>query len=266
MNNALQPARERIASAKNLVAKEIDAKKKVIEALLPPGMDVNRLKAMIWTSMQRNSRLAECSPASIMGCAFEAAKLGLDLDSGAQLAHMVPYKGQAQFQLGFRGMALLARRAMGKDVAMGGDCVRANDNFEHENFPPKLSHSIPRIDGVPMTEKQRGDIVASYAWARWQSGHTQYRVCYRDEIDRARAVSKAKNGPWVQWFDQMAIKTAKKRLFKDLPTPDSVGHAIMLDDAAEDGRDQKMAETWETVGQDDVIEVSQMDETEVVDG
>lgn len=264
MSNALAKPQERTRQVMIAVRDKLEAKKKILSALLPPEITPERMQALVLTSFQKTPALLNCSVESILGVVYEASKLALEMDTGAQLAHMIPYKGQATLQIGFRGMALLARRAMGKDVAMGGDCVRANDNFEHENFPPKLSHSIPRVEGVPMTEKERGDIVASYAWARWQNGHTQYRVVYKDELDRARAASRSKTGPWVQYPDQMSIKTAKKRLCKDLPTPDSVGHAIMLDDAAEDGRDQKMAETWEAIGQDDVVEVSQVDE--VVDG
>lgn len=247
------------------MAKEVDAKKKVIEALLPPGMDVKRLKAMIWTSMQRNSRLADCSIPSILGCAYEAAKLGLDLDSGAQLAHMVPYKGQAQFQLGFRGMLVLARRSLGSGTALGAVEVRANDDFHHVDFPPDLKHSVPRVNGMPMSEKDRGQIIASYAWVRFQDGYLQYRVCYLDELRRARAASKAKNGPWVLHEAAMAQKTALKRLCKVLPMPDAAGRAMMLDDSADDGREQSMGSEWKIAtgedeaspNDDDVITVTQ---------
>jgi len=38
----------------------------------------------------------------------------------------------------------------------------------------------------------------------------------RRHIDRVRAVSKAKNGPWLKWYDEMAKKSAIHRLAKRL--------------------------------------------------
>lgn len=265
MTNALANPQQRTRNVMIAVRDKLESKKKVLSTLLPREITPERMTALVLTSFQKNPSLLECSVESILGCVYESAKLGLEPDTGAQLAHMIPYKGKATLQIGFRGMAMLARRAMGKDVAMGGDCVRAQDLFEHENFPPSLRHSIQRVDGIPMRDEQRGEIVASYAWVRWPNGHTQYRVCYRDELDRARAASRAKGGPWTQWPDQMAIKTAKKRLCKDLPLPDSVGHAIMLDDAAEDGRDQKMDATWEGLPEE-TIEAEVVLEDRYADG
>lgn len=263
MSNALANPRDRTRAVMIEVRDQLQKKRKILASLLPREITPERMQAIVLTSFQKNPGLLNCDPNSILGCVYESAKMGLEPDTGAQLAHIIPYKGKATFQLGYRGLMLLARRALGKDTALGASEVRKNDIFEHTEFPPDLKHSVPRVDGVPMSEEERGPIVAAYAWCRFPDGYQQFRVCYADEIKRARAASASARGgssPWNTHESSMVQKTALKRLSKLLPMPDLAGHAIMMDDSAEDGRDQRMSETWDAIGTDDSIEVTQVQE------
>ena len=47
-----------------------------------------------------NSKLQECSPNSILSAAGIAAALKLPINPSLGFAYIVPYRGQAQFQLG----------------------------------------------------------------------------------------------------------------------------------------------------------------------
>jgi recombinational DNA repair protein RecT len=50
-------------------------------------------------------------------------------------------------------------------------------------------------------------------------------------IERVRAVSRAaKNGPWVQWFDEMCRKTVFRRLSKWLPMDAEVDDLLRRDE------------------------------------
>ena len=65
----------------------------------------------ILTIVRSNSKLQECSPNSILSAAGIAAALKLPINPGLGFAHIVPYKGQAQFQLGAKGFVQLAMRS-----------------------------------------------------------------------------------------------------------------------------------------------------------
>src|SRR5436190_15828446 len=54
--------------------------------------------------------LAECEPRSVIAAAFVAATLDLPIDKNLGFAHIVPYKGVAQFQMGYKGFIQLALR------------------------------------------------------------------------------------------------------------------------------------------------------------
>ena len=58
-----------------------------------------------------NSKLRECSPNSIVAAAGIAAALKLPINPSLGFAYIVPYKGQAAFQMGWKGFVQLAMRS-----------------------------------------------------------------------------------------------------------------------------------------------------------
>jgi recombination protein RecT len=259
MTNALATPVQRTRAAAKLISEELAKKSTTLRHLLPPGVSPDRLRTLVLTSFSKNPRLMECDVQSILGAVYECAKLGLEPDTGTQECHLIPYKGRATFQLGFRGMVKLARRALGDATPIWSGHVRAGDHFVHHETPPTLEHSRMMVereeDGtmwkVPATERERGPLIAAYACARFSDGFILPRVCYEDEIKRARKASKAKDGPWVHHEAAMWEKTAVKRLCKLLPLPEYVGRAIELDDAADDSRDQGFSAKWENLERED---------------
>ena len=61
--------------------------------------------------------------------------------------------------------------------------------------------------------------------ARLASGVTQIDTISREEIDKNRAVSKAKDGPWFAWFEEMVKKSAVKRASKMWPRTERLAAA-----------------------------------------
>ena len=57
-----------------------------------------------------NKALKEADPRSIVAAAMTAATLDLPIQKDLGFAHIVPYKGKAQFQMGYKGYIQLAMR------------------------------------------------------------------------------------------------------------------------------------------------------------
>lgn len=254
MGNALARPADIAVGKKQSLDRALVKRENIIQGLLPPGFPFAKLRALAFASFSKTPFLLKCTEESILGSLIEAAKLGLEPDTGAQLCHLIPYKGKCTLQMGFRGLMHLAQRAHGKLLEFGSAVVYANDEFEHVDFPPKLHHKALRTG-------DRGAYVAAYAFAGFPDGRRVFRVCYADEILKIKssAVSRA-NGrpiPWTNPDHEPAMweKTVLKRLCKFLPLPEStyaeaVGRAVMLDDAADDGRPQKMEQSWENLEDD----------------
>jgi recombinational DNA repair protein RecT len=78
--------------------------------------------------------------------------------------------------------------------------------------------------------------VAAYAVARLKGGGYQFDVMTREDVDKIRAGSKAKDdGPWASHYAEMARKTVLKRLCKYLPQAVEAQDAASLDDQVEAG-------------------------------
>ncbi|HEL2255290.1 TPA: recombinase RecT, partial [Streptococcus suis] len=65
----------------------------------------------ILSVIQGNASLKSASNESIMTSAMKAAVLNLPIEPSLGRAYLVPYKGQVQFQLGYKGLIELAQRS-----------------------------------------------------------------------------------------------------------------------------------------------------------
>jgi hypothetical protein len=68
-----------------------------------------------------------------------------------------------------------------------------------------------------------------------KDGPPQIEVLRRSDIDRIHEVSAAKAGPWASWFDEMARKSAVRRLCKYLPYDPELEKAAAMSDDVETG-------------------------------
>lgn len=83
----------------------------------------------------------------------------------------------------------------------------------------------PVIEHTPYAgDEDPGKVVAAYVIAKLKTGETKREVMFRRDIERARSASKnSSRGPWVDWYDQMAIKTVLHRAYKQLQgVPDDI--------------------------------------------
>lgn len=216
----------------------IMSRKDQIAMALPKHLTIERIIRVALTAIAGNYRLMECSPTSVLGCVIQAAQLGLEVNTPLGHAYLVPYrikgKYQCQLQIGYRGMIDLARRS-GQMVSTSAHIVYENDKFEYEyGLDEKLVHKPNLSD--------RGNPIASYAVAKLHGGGYQFEVLGIEQIEKARSHSMTKrdDSPWNTHWDEMARKTAIRRLFKYLPVSVEVQRAVGLDELAESGVDQKL--------------------------
>lgn len=125
--------------------------------------------------------------------------------------------------IGYRGMIDLARRS-GQIASLSARVVREGDEFSFEfGLDEKLIHRPGENEDAPVTHV--------YAVARLKDGGTQFEVMTRKQIELVRSLSKAgNNGPWVTHWEEMAKKTAIRRLFKYLPVSIEIQRAVSMDE------------------------------------
>lgn len=179
--------------------------------VLPKHMDMNRMSRIALTTIRTNPKLLECAVPSLMGAVMQAVQLGLE---PGLLGHcyILPYKREATFIIGYKGMIDLARRS-GHIQSIYAHAVHENDEFEYElGLHPKLEHKPSHGD--------RGAFIGAYAVAHFKDGGYQMEFMPKSEIEKRRKRSASANSsysPWSSDYEEMAKKTVVRYMFKYLP-------------------------------------------------
>jgi recombination protein RecT len=214
-----------------------------IALALPRHVTADRLARVALTELRRNPALTRCDQMSLLGAIMTCAQLGLEPGGPLGHAYLVPFENrktnriEAQFILGYRGMIELARRS-GQIQSIEARAVYEGDEFEVRfGLDSALTH-VPNFENPDRTQPDKLRFV--YAVAKLKDGGVQFEVMSRREIEAVRAQSKSgASGPWVTHFEQMALKTVARRLFKWLPISIELATAIEADERAELGLPQQ---------------------------
>lgn len=166
----------------------------------------------IISAVTTNGNLKACHPMSVIASAAIAASLDLPINSNLGYAHIVPYSGRAQFQMGWRGYVQLAMRSREYKN------LHATEVYDDElKFWNALTGEFEFTE--PSTWKQRNEgqrekIVGYMAFFKLLNGFEKYVY-----MTKAQAAAHGKrysksytSGPWKTDFDSMALKTVTKSL------------------------------------------------------
>jgi recombination protein RecT len=180
------------------------------EAALPKHISVEKFTRVALTAIQNNPSLAQADRTSLFGSIVRLAQDGL-LPDGREAA-IVMFGNKAQ------AMPMIA--GVLKKIRQSGDVAKVSAQVVYENdefvwvlgFDEDVTHNPPKLD------QPRGKAIGAYATAVLKDGSRLLEVMSLEEIEQVRNVSRSKgNGPWVQWWGEMARKTVMRRLSKRLP-------------------------------------------------
>lgn len=165
----------------------------------------------ILSVVNSNSKLRECSPNSILSAAGIAAALKLPINPSLGFAYIVPYKGQAQFQLGYKGFIQLAIRS-GQYATLNAGIVREGQikeiDFETGEIirGEKISDEV--VGYVAHMALINGFKKSIYMTIEEMQEHAEkFSQSYAYDLR-----SNRKSSVWSTNFDAMAKKTILKKL------------------------------------------------------
>lgn len=187
---------------------------------LPKHLSPERFCRIAITALTRTPKLADCTQESLMRCLLDLSAFGLEPDG--RRAHLIPYGNTCTLIIDWKGLAELAMRS-GIIAKLHADIVCENDEFTFDLGEVK-SHKVD-------FKKPRGEMYAAYALAQTKTGEVFAAVMTKEEIDGIRKRSRSgSSGPWVTDYNEMAKKTAFRRLAKWLPLSAEFRDAIDKDD------------------------------------
>ena len=168
----------------------------------------------ILTLFNSNPKLRECNPNSILTAAGIAAALKLPINPGLGFAHIVPYKGQATFQIGAKGFVQLAMRS-GLYRTLNSGAVREGQIADIDFVTgeiirgEKISDKI--VGYVAYMELVNGFKKSLYMTVEELQAHAEkYSMSYAYDVRSGR-----RSSVWSTNFDAMAKKTVLKKLLSN---------------------------------------------------
>ncbi len=229
MSNELQV--QRINSLKTTLASTY---KKQIENYFGDEKKALKFLSSVVSAVQRNPNLLECESTSVINSFITMAELNLMPSDVSGEAYVIPYKGKAQFQLGYQGLVTLFYRAGVKSIV--SEIVYKKDKFKYENGVIEHNPDVFADD--------RGEAIGAYVIVETQQGGKIAKVMKASDIvGIGKKFSKSfasSFSPWNVSQDPelwMWKKTVLKQAAKLVPKNETIFQAI-----AKDNEDSNIAE------------------------
>ena len=206
-----------------------------LDAILPNHMSSERFASIALRQLSTTPKLQECSLRSVIGGMMTAATLGLEIGTQGE-CWLIPYGGDAQLQIGVWGhMALAWRSEQIKDVQI--DVMMTGDRWEFQKGSEAYLHHRP-VEGRDLDNINAIEWV--YAVVRTTRGGVIFDAFDAGWIERIRSRSKSPNSPaWRDFYAEMAMAKALKKILKLCPKSREQARAITLDDQADGGAPQE---------------------------
>ena len=236
---------------------------------LPDHIKPERMIRVALTAVQNTPKLLECNRNSFFLAVLRAAQLGLEPDGILGQAYLIPYGGEVQLIVGYKGLIDLARRS--GEVSN----VIAREVYHGDHFIVDWSKEIP-FEHKPKLDGDRGEVKYFWALARFKDGGFHWDYMTVAEVLKVRdrssgykaAVAWSKNSknqktqgqiisPWEQDFIEMGKKTAIRRISKYLPM--SVQRAALIEDLVDSGKKFRADDFGEII-------LEQDDPTDIIEG
>lgn len=199
-------------------------------ALLPRGMDAERFSRLCAMAVHQSPALAKCTPSSLLQAFLACASFGLEPNTPAGHAYVLPYGDRASLVIGYRGfIALIHRRD--PDAVVHAAVVHEGDMFSFEYGASAYLRHCPLLDGGGGRKP-----LAAYAYIR-RAASFSFTVMPWSDVLRIRdnsqgyklALRKGLPTPWTDHIDAMAAKTAIRQLCKTANVGTTVLAAATLD-------------------------------------
>lgn len=229
---------------------QLDQREEQFKAALPAHIPVERFMRVVLTAVQNNPDLLGASRQSFFNSCMRSAQDGLlpDGREGAIVIFNTKEKRdgrdvwirKAQWMPMVFGILKKIRNSgevatITARVVYGGDAFRywIDDTGEHLTYEPS-------------DNPDRSVVRRVFAMAKTKDGELFVEPLTPEDIEKIRNVSRSKDkGPWVDWWEEMAKKSAIRRLAKRLPMSTDLDDLIRRDDdlydmagAREAGRDE----------------------------
>jgi recombination protein RecT len=216
MNNLAVRAPEKIKEFDELEI-QLSSRQAEISNVLPQGVDYETFKATTLIAVKQNPQLLKADRRSLHNAISQAAEDGLKPNGKEAVLNCYYNKREGAHIVQYLPMVAGIRKRLQETsgIQIDSQCVYSEDELIVEfGDNPRLIH---RPAGLG---KDRGELVGAYAVFKKGAEIIHREVMDVEEINKAKNASKAANGPWKTWYNEMARKTVVHRGAKSVAVID----------------------------------------------
>jgi recombination protein RecT len=202
--------------------------------------------ASVLTLANSNKLLGECDPIKLYNCCLMAAALKLPFNQNLGQAYIVPFKGEPQLQIGWKGFIQLAQRS-GQFKRINCSDVREGEILKRDRLTGEIE-----FEWLDDAEREKKPVIGYVAYFELLNGYQQTLYMSKAEVEaHAKKYSQTYKqgfGVWKDNFDAMARKTLIKRILNQFaPLSVDMAKAMEYDQADANGRYPDNADRVEIV-------------------
>lgn len=192
------------------------------EKFTSSSLEFNQEQIFATQMLMHNSYLLDVAiknPTSLRLAMYNVAAVGLSLNPNQGLAYLVPRRlrsnedPKVMLDISYRGLISIGVET-GAILWAKPELVHENDEFTYKGPAEKPLHNLDPFD------TDRGAVRGGYCIAELPSGGVLVEAMSKADMDKIRDKSEAYKkgfGPWVEWEDQMQLKSIVKRASKWWP-------------------------------------------------
>jgi recombination protein RecT len=230
------------------LAQQVEARMPMFTESLPKHIPVERFKRVIINAALRNPALADADRPTLMTSAMLAAQDGL-LPDGREGAFVIFNTKMKVDQNGkqvdvwvpaVQWMPMVAGILKKIRNSKQVKAIVARVVYEGDDYDYWIDGEGEHLNYRPCDNP--GKAIRVFAMAKTVDDELIVEPMTMAEVQKVRNVSRAKDsGPWKDWFEEMAKKTAIKRLAKRLPMSTDLDDLIRRDDELYDFKGDREA-------------------------
>ncbi|MCR1993509.1 recombinase RecT [Bacillus subtilis] len=167
------------------------------------GKRASQFTASILSLYNSENTLQKADPMSVISSAMVAATLDLPVDKNLGYAWIVPYKGRAQFQLGYKGYIQLALRT--------GQYKSINCIPVHEGELQKWNPLTEEID-IDFEKRESDSVIGYAAYFELLNGFRKTVYWTKAQVEKHKKKFSKSDFGWGKDWDAMALKTVLKSM------------------------------------------------------
>jgi len=222
--------------------------------VLPDHVTPEKFERVTLTALQRAPDLLSCDRKSLFEAVMQCAQDGL-IPDGREAA-LTKFGNKVAYMPMVAGIL--------KKVRQSGELstITAQMVYQMDDFQYWIDDEGEHLKHTPEMIRDAGEPLAVYAMARTKDGGVYIEVLRMSDVQKIKASSRGGNsGPWAQWSDQMAKKSAIRRLAKRLPMSTDLETVIQRDDQFYPYQERQVEQATKavsalTVKETDIIEDS----------